>query len=178
MIVVPKKANKSAKFSRGAISTHIVAKTLVFDQDGNLLVLKRSLDDAHRAGGMDFPGGQVDDGEPVAEGAARELYEEAGLQLDGNSLQLCFASSKIVDHAASAGRVNLVWLGFITAMPVGQSIQLSHEHAAYCWLSLDDFLDLTDHPAHHKLIRYLRDNRIAEEIWKPHSKPSQAGGVR
>lgn len=147
--------------------THIVAKTLIFDDVGNLLVLKRSLDDLHRPGGMDFPGGQVDDGEAVVDGAARELQEEAGLTIEGSKLQLCFASSKIVDHAESRGRVNLVWLGFIARMPREQTIELSHEHDAYCWLSLDDFLDLTDHPAHHKLIRYLRDNHIAEDVWKP-----------
>lgn len=71
--------------------THVVAKTVIFDSHKRLLLLVRSDDDVHRAGGLDIPGGQVDTGEDYKTAAIREAYEEAGLELDPNQLELFYS---------------------------------------------------------------------------------------
>ena len=47
------------------MQTHIVAKTLVFNERGELLLIRRSTTDSHRPGEPDLPGGQVEAGEEI-----------------------------------------------------------------------------------------------------------------
>lgn len=49
-------------------------------REGKLLLLKR--DGSHGAGQWSVPGGWLDKGELITEGAARELFEETGLRLE------------------------------------------------------------------------------------------------
>ncbi len=147
------------------MQTKIVAKTLVFNDEGQLLVLQRSSDDVHRPGGFDFPGGAVHTGETVTAGAAREILEETGIRLPDDKLQLVYASCRTAHYDGSKGQKNLVWLGFVTQVPEGQDVTLSHEHDRFAWLNFKEFLLTSDHPAHHTLINYLRNNKIAAELW-------------
>lgn len=145
--------------------THVVAKTLVFNDQGLLLGLKRSDDDEHRPGGWDFPGGQVEPGEPVLDGAAREAYEEAGLKLNPDAMQLSFASSRTTFRKQLGQNVNIVWLGYVAKLPEGSEVALSHEHSEYRWFTIDQFLIESNHYGHHDLLTYLKQNRIAAELW-------------
>jgi 8-oxo-dGTP diphosphatase len=147
------------------VQTNTVAKTLVFNELGELLVLQRSSSDAHRPGGFDFPGGAVDEGEGIITGAVREVREETGLRVADEALQLVYATCKTARYDDGDKRINIVWLGFVTHLPTGQTVKLSHEHDRYAWLSLKEFLLASDHPAHHSLINYLRNNKIAAELW-------------
>jgi 8-oxo-dGTP pyrophosphatase MutT (NUDIX family) len=146
------------------MQTHIVAKTIVFDEGGQLLVLWRSADDAHRPGGFDFPGGKVDDGESVPAGAARELLEEAGLSLDESALQLVFATTKIGYQTDLKTDVNFVWLGFIGHLPQGQAVKLSHEHQRFEWLSLEAALAICDSPTQKVFLMQLRDHNLIKGL--------------
>ena len=58
---------------------HVVAAALV-DADGRVLLAQRA-DDVHQGGLWEFPGGKLEDGEPVAAGLARELHEELGIEI-------------------------------------------------------------------------------------------------
>jgi 8-oxo-dGTP pyrophosphatase MutT (NUDIX family) len=145
------------------IVTDIVAKAAVFDEDGRLLVLTRSQDDSHRPGGMDFPGGRVNEGEAIVAGVLRELTEEAGLQLQPQDVQLCFAYTYIGERSESGQTANFVWLGFVAAMPADQQIQLSHEHSTYRWLSVEECVQTTDSKTQRLFIEHLQLNGLIGE---------------
>jgi 8-oxo-dGTP pyrophosphatase MutT (NUDIX family) len=140
--------------------THVVAKTILFDDVGNLLVLWRATDDVVRPGGFDFPGGKVDNGEDIPAGATRELAEEAGLQLSETDLQLVFATTKAAYNIEAKTEVNIVWLGFVAKWPKGQTVKLSHEHQRFEWLSIDQALAICDSPSQHAFLEHLQANNL------------------
>lgn len=138
---------------------------MVFDDQGLLLGLRRSDDDEHRPGGWDFPGGRVEDGEAALDGAVREAYEEAGIKLLPDAMQLSFATSRTTFRKQSRLNVNIVWLGFVAKLPDNAEITLSHEHSEYRWFTLNEFLRESNHYGHHDLLMYMKQNRVAAELW-------------
>lgn len=61
--------------------THFATGIAVF-QDGKLLVVRRVADDDFLAGEWELPGGGVDAGETIEQGAVRELKEETNLDVE------------------------------------------------------------------------------------------------
>lgn len=59
---------------------------LVFNNVGEVLLARRAFDPGK--GRLDFPGGFIDAEETAQQAAARELYEETGLQVNTQDLQL------------------------------------------------------------------------------------------
>lgn len=55
-----------------------VAAAVIRGDDGRVLIARRP-DDKHQGGLWEFPGGKVEEGEPVLEALARELHEELGI---------------------------------------------------------------------------------------------------
>jgi len=99
--------------------------TAVFvERGGEILVLKRA--GGEMTGGWYLPGGAVDPGETVEEGARRELQEEAGLAPDGPLT--CVA----VAHMRVYGEDSLQVL-YACACREGDVV-LSHEHSAARWV--------------------------------------------
>jgi 8-oxo-dGTP pyrophosphatase MutT (NUDIX family) len=147
------------------MNTLIVAKTIIFNEDGKLLRMRRSKDDDHRPGGTDIPGGKVDDGEEIVEGAVREIQEEVGLTIDPAAMHLSFCYSQIAYNTDAKGDVNVVWLGFITTLPQDQEVRLSHEHQAFEWLSVDNALEGNDSTSLKKFIGHLKEHGVAQGLW-------------
>lgn len=58
---------------------HVVAGAL-FDAAGRVLIAQRP-PGKHMAGGWEFPGGKVDDGESASAALQRELHEELGIDV-------------------------------------------------------------------------------------------------
>jgi 8-oxo-dGTP pyrophosphatase MutT (NUDIX family) len=145
------------------MDTHIVAKTLVFNDRNQVLLLLRSDDDPQRAGGFDLPGGQVEAGEDYKAGAIREALEEAALVLDPLSTHLVYSLTTL-GRGDTGIQLNLVRLFFVTRVP-DSTVVLSHEHKAYNWYSIDDALARTDHPLHREVLAHIRTNNIAPEFW-------------
>ncbi|MGB5451955.1 MAG: NUDIX domain-containing protein, partial [Sedimenticolaceae bacterium] len=56
---------------------HVAAAALIDDQ-GRVLLQRRHAD-THQGGLWEFPGGKLEPGESIAEGLARELREELGI---------------------------------------------------------------------------------------------------
>jgi 8-oxo-dGTP pyrophosphatase MutT (NUDIX family) len=71
----------------------VIAKTMIRDSEGRVLVLRRSETDKHRPGGVDFPGGSVElvSGDDVYEtplqAAIREALEEAAIELEPDQIE-------------------------------------------------------------------------------------------
>ncbi|HEX6590414.1 MAG TPA: Nudix family hydrolase [Moraxellaceae bacterium] len=58
----------------------ILVAAAVIRRDGHILIAQRPLD-KHQGGLWEFPGGKVEDGEPVQDALCRELDEELGMQV-------------------------------------------------------------------------------------------------
>ena len=58
---------------------HVAAAVLV--DDSNRVLLQKRHSDMHQGGLWEFPGGKLEPGESVAEGLARELHEELGIDV-------------------------------------------------------------------------------------------------
>lgn len=56
----------------------VLVAAAVIRRDGNILIARRP-DDKHQGGLWEFPGGKVEDGEPVRQALVRELEEELGI---------------------------------------------------------------------------------------------------
>ena len=61
--------------------THFTTGVAAFIDD-KLLVVRREAHDADLGGAWELPGGGVDDGETIQQGAIRELKEETNLDVD------------------------------------------------------------------------------------------------
>ena len=145
--------------------TIVVAKTIIFNEDGKLLRMRRSEDDNHRPGGTDLPGGRIDDGEVIEAGAMREVYEETGIALEADAMQACFSYCDIAYNADFDEDMNVVWLGFITTLPHGQEVKLSHEHQGFEWLHIDAALKDNDSTSLAKFLSHIKEYGIAQELW-------------
>ncbi|MBP7807270.1 NUDIX hydrolase [Candidatus Saccharibacteria bacterium] len=102
-----------------------VAKVVV-THNGNVLLLKRSDQDAISPGEWDLPGGKVEDGEDIITSAIRETYEETGLQTKN--------LTKIHAHLEPNG---VTVLDMFLTTTDSSSVLLSDEHSEYTWLSTD-----------------------------------------
>jgi mutator protein MutT len=136
-----------------------VAKTIILDTSGKVLLMRRSKDDTTRPGEWDFPGGGLEESESPLDAVVREAKEEAGLTLQRDALKLVYATTSlsIDDPVQSFNR-----FVFAAALPEGQVPQLSHEHEEFGWFSVKDTLQLFDHPAYATALRYATENNLLE----------------
>lgn len=145
--------------------THTVARTMLFDEDGRLLMLRRSKDDVFRPGELDLPGGGIDDGEEVVAGALRETLEEAGIELVPSDLHLVFARTHTAFLEELQYDVNIVNLTFAAKVPNDTPVTLSDEHYEYGWYPFEEILTITTYPRHVQLFTHLIDNAILKGLW-------------
>ena len=109
-----------------------VAKALLYNDSGEILILRRGSTHPNFPHHIDFPGGEVEPGEEGAEAVAREIDEETGLNVPGSSLQ-CVLTKQIDDETK-----HLVYIGSI--MDTSPTIVLSWEHEAFKWLSPEELV--------------------------------------
>lgn len=114
------------------VDVTIVAKVFVLNQDGLILVMRRSASDNHRPLTWDLPGGGVEFGESPNDSVVREAYEEAGLSI--NSPTIFFVGSKNEEKY-------VVELLYYTDYD-GSEIKLGAEHDETKWVTKDEFLKL------------------------------------
>jgi len=105
-------------------------KVLVWNDDGECLLLRRSAASKNNKGKWDLPGGKADAGETFDEALRREVAEETGLSilLDGvaGTAESDLPTRKVA-YLIMAGRSR------------GGDIRLSEEHDAYAWVSPGEF---------------------------------------
>ena len=109
-------------------------KSVVFNAEGKVLILRRSDKNKIRPGGYDFPGGGLNRGENPIEGVKREIYEETGLE--ATDVKPIDVVSFINDEEDF-----IVVVGY-QATVSSTEVALSWEHDQYQWLSYEEALNL------------------------------------
>jgi 8-oxo-dGTP diphosphatase len=122
-----------------SVKVVLVAKTLVFNEKGEVLVLLRSQDDDRRPSTWDLPGGSVEQDEDPNEAAAREIKEEAGIDIT-DLLILSINSTN-----SDGYKVTFIF----KARADKDEITLSHEHDEWKWVSPAELIE-TDIPEKYK----------------------------
>lgn len=115
----------------------LAVRVLLTDDDGKILIIKRSTDSKTNPGKWELPGGKVDQGESFDHALIREVYEETNLNIS-------------LDHVAGVCEQNLPLIRAVHIVMWGKTIDgelnLSDEHEGYAWVFFDDLSDyeLTD----------------------------------
>ena len=133
-----------------------IVKTALLDSSQRVLLLKRSVEDDDRPGGWDFPGGGVHEGEDLLHAAAREILEEAGLDIPMNKLKLVYAGTDFSTAKQNSQNRPL----FIAHVGDVQKVKLSFEHEMYQWYSIDEAISLWSHPFWPVGLKYAVDHNL------------------
>lgn len=111
----------------------IALKCVVFNDNWDILLLKRPAHDFSRPNGFDIPGGGMETAENVIEGLRREIREEAGLEV--RSIEPFDVETFTENDGCTT-----VMIGF-SAKAVDSDITLSPEHDSFQWATQDLVLD-------------------------------------
>jgi 8-oxo-dGTP diphosphatase len=112
-------------------------RAVIRDDDGRILLLKRSLRSKNFPGKWEFPGGKVDSGERFDAALVREVKEETGL--DATIKRFIGAARSEMPHVIA---IQLV----MEVEPAPGSPAISDEHEALAWTRPEEILsmDLVD----------------------------------
>ncbi len=123
------------RMSHTPIST-IIVRVLIKCEDSYLLVRKSSTSD--RAGSWEFPGGHLEQDEPLEKAAKREVLEETGLILP----ELKYHHSGWYSYNKEQ-RMSVTFSANITS----KTVSLSSEHDEYMWVNRSNYNieELADH---------------------------------
>jgi 8-oxo-dGTP pyrophosphatase MutT (NUDIX family) len=110
-----------------------VEKLVIVDDKNKYLMMFRS---AHPNFGIepDLPGGTLEAGEEPLETMVREVYEEAGVTIDGASAQKLYEGT---DYSAHKTQYSL----YLVKLDHRPTVTMSWEHSSYEWLDREDFLE-------------------------------------
>jgi 8-oxo-dGTP diphosphatase len=133
---------------------NISVYTIVRNDKGELLLLKRSKDSNNNPGKWDLPGGKMDLDETLKEALMREVREETGISI---------VPGEVAGHATYELPERKVIAIIVDGGYVTPSVKLSHEHTEYSWVPLDDVLEMP------MLAPYLKDffRRFVNENKEP-----------
>jgi len=109
-----------------------VAKLVIIDADNHYLLMYRS-DHPTFGRDPDLPGGTLEEGETLVEAMLREVFEEAGIEIDSNSVEQAYSGS---DYSAHGTHYAL----FIARLSSRPEVKMSWEHSAYEWMDRPQFL--------------------------------------
>jgi 8-oxo-dGTP diphosphatase len=117
----------------------VVVKAVLLNEDGEVLLLRRSMHDDKRPGELDFPGGGVEIGEDVTVAMVREVHEEVGLVINQAEAKIFYAHTDVV------GGESITRLVFYIRVDKPQ-IVLSFEHSEYRWVNAEKVSAEFPHP--------------------------------
>lgn len=109
-----------------------IAKCLIVDSESNYLVLR--LNDHPTFGNdPDLPGGTMDPNETLKQTAIRETFEEVGIVIPSEAVELLYEGSEYSRH----GSYYALYGYKVVTRP---DVILSWEHESYSWLTKDELL--------------------------------------
>lgn len=141
----------------------LAVRVLLIDENGKILILKRSTDSKTNPGKWELPGGKVDQGESFDQALIREVLEETELKIS-------------LDHVVGVCEQNLPFIRAVHIIMSGNilegSLNLSKEHEGYAWIFFDDLIDyeLTDWLYDFMTNQYNNSTDIEEDTDKVSSK--------
>ena len=139
----------------------VICGTLVYDDTGRVLLCKRSIQP--RRGMWTLPAGFMENGETMAQGAARETMEEAGCKADIMRLYTLF----------SLPHINQVY-AFYLARALTDHLKSTTESSAIDWFELDEIdWDNLAFPTVKKTLEYWRDLMQANDMKLPENVSEQ-----
>lgn len=110
----------------------LAVRVLLTDEDGKILILKRSTESKTNPGKWELPGGKVDQGESFDKALIREVYEETKLKIT-------------LDNVVGASQQNLPLIRAVHIIMSGKILEgelnLSSEHEGYAWEFLENLTD-------------------------------------
>ena len=124
--------------------TGIAQKTIIFNDKGEILAIRRSGTDPHRPLTWDLPGGELEIGEDPKEGMLREIKEEVAI--DVKNLQLFDIDGRF--NAKNEYRVGICY----KAEAASTDVILSYEHDQFEWITKEEFLKRESSA---KLMKYI-----------------------
>lgn len=154
------------------ITTEVIAKTLLLDEQGQALVLWRADDDENRPGEIDIPGGGVKLGETILDGAVREVREETAITVAPLNLRRLYTDVR----PNRTGTCSLVRMLFSATKYEG-GIELSTEHSAYGRADPLDLAERLNHPVWSMAIRDVVERRVLYPYSKDLERKSTRLGV-
>jgi 8-oxo-dGTP diphosphatase len=110
----------------------LAVRVLLTDEDGKILIIKRSTDSKTNPGKWELPGGKVDQGESFDQALIREVYEETNLKIALNRVIGISEQTLPLIRA-----VHIIMSGNITE----GELNLSYEHEGYAWVFFENLSD-------------------------------------
>jgi 8-oxo-dGTP diphosphatase len=143
-ILAEKGVRKETNDMRVAVKAFIV-------RNGEALLLRRRMNDPHKPGAWDIPGGRLELGEDPTDGLKREAREEAGLDID-SVLPLD------VHHFRRDDGQEIYMIIFWCTAKDGEVV-LFHEHVEFKWCNVRNKADFPEWliPVVDKFVKYNLD---------------------
>jgi 8-oxo-dGTP diphosphatase len=138
----------------------VVAKVVIVDKDGRILLIRRSETDANRPNQWDLPGGHADKEEFAEDAASREAKEETGLTTESSKLKLVYGLTEIARPGVSA-----TWLFFVGAYS-GEEVKISNEHKEYAWATPSEAIQMITYERQQKALSYIYQNDLLKQAAK------------
>jgi 8-oxo-dGTP diphosphatase len=120
-------------YSMSPMPVELSGRALIFDQNGSILILRRSERSRSNPGKWELPGGKPNPGESFEESFRREVCEETGFEIDIHH------SAGTADQEVSGYHVVHV---ILTASIRSGGLTLSDEHAEYRWIKIPELSGL------------------------------------
>ena len=130
--------------------TMIVSRALIFNEQGEILLLKRAIKaGSTNAGKWELPGGKVGSFEIISKSLEREVLEETGLLVEASN-QLPMVQNKIV----SEGKYKSIsYFEFCTICKLKSgTVRLTSEHDEYKWIAPAQVSELDVSPESYRFI--------------------------
>ncbi len=117
----------------------IASNGFILNKKGELLLLKRSLDDKAFPGNWELPGGGVDLGQTPQQSLIREIKEECGLNI--NVLDYLITSTFSIGEDAEVSEETFL----CEVIDNSFEVTISNEHSEYKWVDVENIeVELSD----------------------------------
>ena len=131
--------------------------TLIRNEKGEFLLLRRSENSHTNPGKWDLPGGKMNPDESLKEGVVREVWEETGISIIPGDI-----AGEVNFELPEKKVIAIVFDGgYIVA-----DVKLSYEHMEYTWIPLDKIIEMEGLPDHFKNFfkRFSTENKQPSEF--------------
>lgn len=136
-----------------------VAKVLVVNEKKEALILTVGEYKAHphKSFKPDLPGGLVDPGETELAAVARELKEEASIEVEAKSFNLVYAKTEFYPKENKSVS-KFLYLVFLRETP---DVTISWEHSEYNWIPLDNLTSSVElRPFYEEAVLYCFSHKL------------------